>query len=49
MGSKAQAPITVFLLEVMPTEAKEEWIFTQAVFDDSGGPLHFLIIYFPVS
>lgn len=31
-----------FLLEVTPMEAKKKWVF-----GDSGGLLHFLVMYFP--
>lgn len=42
VGSKTQAQMTVFLVEVRPMESKNEWVFTQAAFNDSGGLLHFL-------
>lgn len=29
------------------SDAKKKWMFFQAVFDDSGSLLYFLIIYFP--
>lgn len=47
LGSGPRAQMTVFLLEAAPVEAEKKRLFVQALFNDSGGLLNFLIMYFP--
>lgn len=47
LGSRTRAHKTVFLLEAIPVEAEKKRLFVQALFDDSGGLLYFLIMSFP--